>query len=201
MQGAWLCLADSLSKHNAHLAGRFLHIALSSTLRHSMSPCPKPEPCGNGSSSPVFFEYTSQVPKSCPNVDAKMLMPNKTWSNQAHRRLRVDRPLLLLIMLLTVTEVMVMLRIKMLTTTATTVVAAASLPLPHCSYCHCYCSCFCSSSSSHASSSYTTSYLYFALATPLHCKHPAWAAWRLLGGSRPTCSKLIMAAIADIVLM
>jgi len=29
-----------------------------------------------------FPRFNLQVPKSCPNVDAKMLMPSKTWSNQ-----------------------------------------------------------------------------------------------------------------------
>ena len=26
---------------------------------------------------------TPEVPKSCPNVDTKILMPNKTWADQA----------------------------------------------------------------------------------------------------------------------
>ncbi|CAK9080270.1 unnamed protein product [Durusdinium trenchii] len=30
-----------------------------------------------------FPRFNLQVPKTCPNVDAKILMPNKTWSDQA----------------------------------------------------------------------------------------------------------------------
>lgn len=30
-----------------------------------------------------FPRFNLQVPKTCPNVDSKILMPNKTWSDQA----------------------------------------------------------------------------------------------------------------------
>lgn len=40
---------------------------------------------GSSRGSESVVRFNLQVPTSCPNVDAKILMPNKTWADQAAR--------------------------------------------------------------------------------------------------------------------